>query len=403
LLEGKQIVVGVTGSIAAYKAADLVSKLVQQGAVVDVLLTEAATQFITPLTMRSLSGRPVFTDMFDLQSELAEQHVVLARRAEALVIAPATADCLARLAWGLTSDVVSLTALATNAPVLLAPAMDNQMWEHVATQANVETLRGRGMTFVGPESGRLASGNYGRGRLAATEEIIGALKYTLGQERGDLAGRRVLVTAGGTQEPIDPVRYITNASSGKQGYAIAEAARDRGADVVLITTPTALAVPFGVRAVPVRRAQELLAAVDAELPDADVLIMAAAVADFQPANAAGHKIKKREGVAAGGLSLELERVPDAWPRWAALNPKCIRVGFAAETTDLEGYAREKIKRAGMHLIVGNDVTLQGSGFGSDTNQTLIIDTAGNIERLPLLSKYDVGRHILDRVVPLLGQ
>lgn len=401
MIGGKHIVVGVTGSIAAYKAADLVSKLVQQGAIVDVLLTEAATQFITPLTLRSLSGRPVTTDMFDLQSEMAEQHVELARRADAVIIAPATATILARLAWGLADDVVSLTVLATTAPVIIAPAMDSQMWENPATQANVATLQRRGMTFVGPEVGRLASGRSGIGRLAKPEDIIGCLRFVLGRRHGDLTGYKVVVTAGGTQEPIDPVRFITNASSGKQGYAIAEAARDRGADVVLITAPTALPVPYGVRVVPVRRAVELLAAVDQELPDAAVLIMAAAVADFQPVRIAEHKIKKREGTVATGLTLELERVPDAWLRWAELNPRCVRVGFAAETRDVEEYARHKIARAHMDLIVANDVSASDAGFGAETNRVVIIDAAGNAERLPLLPKYEVGWRILDRVLPLL--
>jgi len=400
MLQGKRIVLGVTGSIAAYKAADVASKLTQAGALVDVLLTPSAVQFVTPLTFRSLTGRPVYTDMFNPDTEVAEQHVFLARQADAVLVAPATATTIARLAAGLADDMVSLTVLATRAPVLLAPAMDAQMWENPATQANVETLTQRGMIFVGPAEGRLASGLSGRGRLVDTDTLLGALRQALGRG-GDFAGRRIVITAGPTQEPIDPVRYVSNHSSGKQGYALAEAARDRGADVVLITGPVALPVPYGVRAVPVVRAGEMLDAVDREIGAADALIMAAAVADFRPASEAAHKIKKREDGAAM-MSLELERVPDAWPRWAEAAPGCLRVGFAAETRDLEGYARQKLEGGRMHLIVANDVTASDAGFSVDTNRVVIIDAAGRVERLPLLSKLEVAHRVLDRVRDLLA-
>jgi len=338
--------------------------------------------------------------MFNPDTEVAEQHVFLARQADAVLVAPATATTIARLAAGLADDMVSLTVLATRAPVLLAPAMDAQMWENPATQANVETLTQRGMIFVGPAEGRLASGLSGRGRLVDTDTLLGALRQALGRG-GDFAGRRIVITAGPTQEPIDPVRYVSNHSSGKQGYALAEAARDRGADVVLITGPVALPVPYGVRAVPVVRAGEMLDAVDREIGAADALIMAAAVADFRPASEAAHKIKKREDGAAM-MSLELERVPDAWPRWAEAAPGCLRVGFAAETRDLEGYARQKLEGGRMHLIVANDVTASDAGFSVDTNRVVIIDAAGRVERLPLLSKLEVAHRVLDRVRDLLA-
>lgn len=397
MLNDRHVVLGVTGSIAAYKAADLASKLVQAGAQVEVVMTEAATRFVTPLTFQGLTRRRVIVDMFDPDLP-AEEHVELARRADIVVIAPAAAETIARLAYGLAGDMVSLTALATTAPVLVAPAMDSQMYENAATQANLELLRQRGVTIVGPGIGRLASGRTGPGRLADSDEIIGAVHVVLGRD-GDLAGRRVVVTAGGTQEPIDPVRYVGNHSSGKMGYAIAEAARDRGAAVTLISAPSSLAAPYGVRLVKVQRAVEMLAAVDEEIPTADVLIMAGAVADFQPSGMAEHKIKKREG--GPGLVLELERVPDAWPRWAELGPDCIRVGFAAESRDLLAYAQDKLARSRMDLIAANDITAPDAGFAVDTNRVTILDRQGGVQELPLMSKYEVAHRLLDRVVELL--
>ncbi len=393
MLADRSIVLGVTGSIAAYKAADIASKLTQAGAKVDVVMTEAATRFVTPLTLRSITGRPVFTDMFDPQSELAEEHVELARRADAVLVAPATASTIARLAHGLADDLVSLTVLATRAPVLIAPAMDSQMYENAATQANLALLRERGMTIVGPGEGRLASGRYGPGRLVETEEILGALRQVLGR-RGDLAGRKVVVSAGGTQEPLDPVRYIGNYSSGKMGYAIAEAARDRGAQVVLVSAPTSLPAPYGVTMVSVRRAIEMQDAVAAHCQGADVLIMAAAVADYQPASTAEQKIKRT----GEGLILALTETPDVL---ASVRGDFVRVGFAAESQELVENAQEKLRRKGLDLIVANDITAEGSGFGSDTNKVTILDAHGGIESLPLLPKYEVAHRVLDQVVALL--
>jgi len=393
MLEGKRIIVGVTGSIAVYKAADLVSKLTQAGAEVDVILTEAGAQFITPMALRSLSGRPVYTDIFDLKAELAISHVELARHADAVVIAPVSATTLARLAHGFADNLLSLTVLATQAPVLLAPAMDSQMYENAATQANLALLKERGMTVVGPVEGRLASGRVGRGRMVETEVILGALRQMLGRD-GDLAGRKLVVSAGGTQEPIDPVRYVGNYSSGKMGYAVAEAARDRGARVALVSAPVALTAPYGVELVAVKTAEEMRDAVVAQCADADVLIMAAAVADYLPAAAAAQKIKRTKG----GRTLELVPTPDIL---AAVKGKLVRVGFAAESEDLVKNAAAKLAGKGLELIVANDITAPGSGFGTDTNQVTIIDKSGKAETLPLLSKYEVAQRILDRVVPLL--
>jgi phosphopantothenoylcysteine decarboxylase/phosphopantothenate--cysteine ligase len=393
MLEGKRIIVGVTGSIAVYKAADLVSKLTQAGAKVDVILTDAGAQFITPMALRSLSGRPVYTDIFDLKAELAISHVELARRADAVVIAPASATTLARLAHGFADNLLSLTVVATQAPVLLAPAMDSQMYENAATQANLALLKERGMTVVGPVEGRLASGRVGRGRMVETEVILGALRQMLGRD-GDLAGRKLVVSAGGTQEPIDPVRYVGNYSSGKMGYAVAEAARDRGARVALVSAPVALTAPYGVELVAVKTAEEMRDAVVAQCAGADVLIMAAAVADYRPAAAAEQKIKRTQVE----RTLELVPTPDIL---AAVKGNLVRVGFAAESEELVKNAAAKLAGKGLDMIVANDITAPGSGFGAETNQVTIIDKSGEAETLPLLSKYEVAQRILDRVVPLL--
>jgi phosphopantothenoylcysteine decarboxylase/phosphopantothenate--cysteine ligase len=391
MLKDKVVVLGVTGSIAAFRAADLASKLVQDGASVDVVMTPAATEFVTPLTFRSITPGSVIVDMFGRGLE----HVELAHRADVVVVAPATATTIARLAHGLAEDMVSLTVLATKAPVLVCPAMDSQMFENPATQANLETLRKRGMTLVGPEIGRLASGRMGPGRLADGETILGAIRYVLGRG-GDLAGRKVVVTAGGTREPIDPVRYVGNYSSGKMGYAMAEATRDRGAEVVLVSAPTALATPYGVRLAPVQRAAEMRDAVVQECRDAQALVMAAAVADYQPTATAEQKMKRR----AKTLSLELTRTPDIL---AEAGKGLIRVGFAAESEDLVANARRKLKSKGLDLIVANDITGPETAFDADTNRVVILDRAGGEEHLPAMTKYEVAQRILDRVVELLAK
>lgn len=394
-LSGRHIVLGVTGSIAAFKAADLCSKLRQAGADVEVIMTRAATEFVTPLTFQSLSGRDVVTDMF--RAAEPEAHVEVARRADALVIAPATADCMANLATGSTPDIVSLTALATAAPIVLAPAMDSQMWEHPATQANVATLRARGVTFAGPNSGRLATGRVGAGRLAEPLAIADVLRQVLGQRQGDLVGRHIVVSAGPTQEPLDPVRYLGNRSTGKMGFAIAEAARDRGARVTVVAGPISLPTPGGIERVDVSTVAQMLAALREATANSDAVVMSAAPADFRPANPADKKMKKEDG--ADQLQVELAKNPDII---ATLPGGGVRVGFAAETHDLHRYAMAKLASKRLDMIVANDVSAAGSGFGTETNEVVIFQ-AGNDEpeTFPLLSKYEVGHIILDRIAARL--
>ena len=394
MLKGKRIVLGVSGSIAAYKAADLASKLTQAGALVDVVMTEAATRFVTPLTFTSLTHRPVARDLFGADSELSVEHVALAQQADVVVVAPATANTLAKFAQGLADDMLTCTVLATAAPVIVAPAMDGHMFDNPATVHNLALLKERGFTVVDPGVGYLASGLTGVGRLADASEIIGVVKLVLGRD-GDLAGRRIVVTAGGTQEPIDPVRVITNRSSGKMGFAITEAARDRGADVTLITAPTPLDDPVGVQMVRVATAREMRDAVEAALPGASALVMAAAVADYEAASPGASKIKKKNR----RLSIDLLPTPDIL---AEMKGDFIRVGFAAESDNLVPNARAKLDRKNLDLIVANDITADDAGFSSDNNRVVMLDRAGGEEALPLMSKYEVGNRILDRVAALLA-
>ena len=394
--QGKNIVLGVTGSIACYKAVDLASKLSQAGARVDVVMTESATKFVSPITFRSITHRPVVTDMFDPESELGIHHVALAERADLVVVAPATADFIAKAANGLADDALGTTILATTAPVLMAPAMDGHMYENVATQENIEKLRGRGVSFAGPASGHLASGLSGKGRLLETPELLGHIALVLGRN-GDLAGRSVVVSAGGTQEPIDPVRIITNRSSGKMGYAIAEAARDRGARVTLVTAPTALGDPTGVE---IRRAASVAEMRDAVLgacAGADILVMAAAVSDYRPAEVAPQKIKKEAD--GEGMVLQLLKNEDFFKEVPA---DVLRIGFAAETESLVSNAQVKLQDKGLDLIAANDVTEEGSGFEVEANRVTLIDREGRTEELPLMDKYEVGHRILDRAAELMG-
>ena len=391
---GKRVLLGVTGSIAAYKAVDLASKLTQAGALVDVLLTKAAMTFVAPLTFRSITHRSVLSDLWDPESEHAVEHVELARSADILAVAPATANTIAKLALGVADDPVGVVALATAAPVLVAPAMDAGMWDHAAVRANVARLRDRGVHFAGPAKGHLASGLEGWGRLVETPELMGRIAQVLG-ENGDLAGRTVVVSAGGTQEPIDPVRVISNRSSGKMGYAVAEAARDRGARVVLVAARTVLADPAGIETVHVETVEQVRSAVLDACRGADVLIMAAAVADFRVANASAEKIKKQNGKA---ISLELTAVEDFFHE---VPPGVVRVGFAAESQDLLENARAKLDAKALDLIAANDITQPDAGFGADTNRVTLLAADGTSEELPLMLKYDVAQRLLDRVVALL--
>ena len=394
--ENKQVVLGVTGSIACYKAADLCSKLVQGGALVDVILTRAAQEFITPITFQSITHRPVVTDLFDPHSELAVQHVALAQRADVVVVAPATANTIAKLAHGLADDALSCTVLAASAPLVIAPAMNAQMYASPATQANIETLNGRGVIFVGPAEGRLASGLMGKGRMVEPAELLGHIAAVLGRQ-GDMAGRTIVVTAGGTQEAIDPVRIITNRSSGKMGYAMAEAARDRGARTVLVTAPTALPDPPAVEVRHVRSTVEMRDEVIAASRNADALIMAAAVADYRTTAPAERKIKKGS---EDSLTIALTRNPDILAE--TQGPK-VKVGFAAETEDLLANAKLKLASKNADLFVANDVSAEEDVFGSDTNKVTILDRKGEATDLPRMTKYEVAHHILDRVTALLRE
>ncbi len=396
-IAGKRVVLGVSGSIACYKAADIASKLMQAGALVDVVLTRAAQEFVTPLTFRSLTHRPVITDIFDAQSADPLEHVEIAHRADAVVIAPTTAHVMAKLAHGLADDALSTIILATDAPVIVAPAMEHHMWTNAATQENAATLRERGFTFAGPDAGRLASGAVGSGRLVETADILDALNGLLSKDQ-DLLGRHIVVSAGGTQEPIDPVRVVTNRSSGKQGYAFAEAARDRGARVTLVTA-AGLANPAGVNVVKVESARQMLGAVSDALNDAaDALVMAAAVADWEPVAAAGQKMKKVEGQDI--LTIDMKKTPDILAQVSGLPG--VKVGFAAETEDLLANARAKLEGKKLDMIVANDVSATDAGFAVDTNRVVILDKSGGQEELPLMSKRDVADAVLDRVCALLS-
>lgn len=388
-LKGKNVVLGVTGSIAAYKAADLASKLVQAGAQVDVILTGSAQEFIGKATFAALTHRPVTTSLWDATSPLAIDHVALALSAHCIVVAPATANTLAKLALGLSDDPLGATILATEAPLIVAPAMDANMYAAPAVQANVATLRDRGVVIAGPGEGRMASGLTGKGRLEEPLRIVGLVRQAIGRN-GDYAGRRVVISAGGTQEPIDPVRFISNKSTGKMGYALAEAARDRGADVTLVSAPSALQEPAGVEVVQVRSVAGMRDAVLAASKQADLLVMAAAISDFSPAQVADEKIKKN----GAGLTLELVKNEDWMP--LATGPRLVKVAFAAETGDAAEKARAKVTSKGAVFTVANDVSEPGSGFGTDTNRVAIVDAAGTVEQLPLMDKLAVAHAILDR-------
>ena len=391
-MSDRNVVLGVTGSIAAYKAVDLASKLTQAGVAVHAVLTESATKLVGPASFRAITGHPASTDMFELTNPFAIEHISLADRADLLLIAPATANVIAKLATGIADDLLTCTALATRAPILVAPAMHTAMWENPATQANVATLRERGVAFVGPATGRLASGGVGAGRFAPVPEILGEALRVIGRS-GDLSGVRLVVSAGGTREPIDPVRFLGNRSSGKMGFAVAEAARDRGADVTLVAGPTQVAAPSGMTVIDIATAAQMSSAVQAASETTDVLIMAAAVADYAPAAPAERKLKKSDGVPA----LELEATPDILA--ATVGPR-VRVGFAVETDDLVDNARRKLDAKRLDLIVANRTGPEESPFGSDTNRATLIDPAGE-EDLPLLSKRALAERILDRVVKLL--
>ena len=400
ILSSKRIILGVTGSIAAYKAADVASKLTQAGAQVDVVLTGAAEKFITPLTFQSVTGRRAYTDTDLWGNEAHVLHVGLGHSADLLVIAPCTANTIAKLAYGQADTLLTVAALASTCPLLLAPAMDGGMFDHPATQENLDTLKKRGATIIGPAEGHLASGLSGTGRMLEPAEIIGHIRILLGHN-GPLANKKVVITAGGTQEPLDPVRVLTNRSSGKQGYALAQAALDAGAQVTLITTPTSITPPIGARLIHVETAKQMLDVVSDESAGSDVLIMAAAVADFRPKNMAKDKIKKEGGIP----QLELEATEDILKTVAGNGsgkprPRIV-VGFAAESRNLLENATVKLKSKRLDLIVANDISALDAGFASETNRVTLLFADGRKESLALMSKSEVAESIMEQVANLL--
>ena len=399
-----KIALGVTGGVAAYKAAELVRRLQQEKLDVQVVMTRGAREFITPLTFAAITGKKVITEMFGAEEsgtanvESAIEHIAVAQRIDLLLVAPATADILGKFAHGIAEDFLGTLYLATKAPVVVAPAMNVNMWEHPATQANLATLRARGVHVVDPDEGYLACGMTGAGRLAATEAIAQKVFEVLGMRR-DLAGKTVLVTAGPTREALDPVRFLTNRSSGKMGYAVAEAAIRRGARVILISGPTDLKIPEAAEWVPVNTAEEMRGAVRDRAPEADIVIMAAAVADYRPSAASASKLKRSEG----RLTLELEATPDILAELGSEQSSRILVGFAAETGDIAVNARAKLSRKGADMIVANDVTQEGAGFDTDTNIVTLFLRDGHDIALPKMAKLDVANRILDRALQIRKQ
>ncbi len=397
----KRVLLGVTGSIACYKAADLASKLSQAGAQVDVVLTPAASRFVTPLTFQSVTGRRAYTDEDLWGGEGHVLHIGLAERAELLMIAPCTANTLAKLAHGQADNLLTISALAADCPTMLAPAMDGGMYDHPATQANIVVLQERGALLVGPAEGHLASGLIGLGRMVEPGELLAEARYTLGRN-GPLKGQQVVVTAGGTQEPIDPVRSIANRSTGKQGFALAQAALDLGADVTLIAAPTHLSTPRGARRVDIITAEEMQTAVMEAAEKADALVMAAAVADFRPRHPVQHKIKKADGIPEIQLestsdileAVALRRAETGFPR--------VTVGFAAESQSVLENAGVKLRTKKVDLMVANDISASDAGFAVDTNRVTLLFAAGGADELPLMSKTEVAQVVLEKIMPALG-
>jgi len=399
-MERRRVLLAVSGGIAAYKIPELVRQLKAAGHQVRCVLTHAALEFVSPLTLQTLSQQAVRTELFDPAEEGQIDHIALADWGEAVVVAPATANLLAKMAAGIADDLVTTLLLATRAPVLVAPAMNVNMWRHAATQANVTTLRNRGIRLVGPESGELACGHEGVGRMAEPEAIGAALELLLG--RPSLVGERVLVTAGGTREPIDAVRAITNRSSGKMGFAVAAEAALRGAEVILIAGPCALPTPPGVRRVDVETALEMREAVQAEFGSVTVAVMAAAVGDFRPADPSARKIKKEDLAPGAGIQLDLVANPDILAEISRERGERVVVGFAAESHDVVEAARRKLERKGCDLMVANDISRRDAGFDTDENAVILVSPGGDTEEMPLLPKAEVAARILDRVEKLRG-
>ena len=391
-LRGRKVILGVSGSIAAYKAVQVARDLTQAGARVDVLMTEGATRFVTPLTFQTLTRRPVISDLWQDWTEDAQGHISLGEEAEVMLVAPASAQTIANLALGLSDDMISLTALATYAPLVIAPAMNYHMWEHPATRQHVRTLEERGATFLQPGRGRLASGAVGEGRLAAPAEIVSAVRWRLGRG-GRLAGRRLVVTAGGTREPLDPVRYLGNGSSGRMGYALAQAALDEGAEVTLISANAELRPPWGVALAPVNTTREMLRATEEACEEADALLMAAAVADYRPEESSGRKLKKTGGV----LELRLSETPDILA--GIERPGLLKIGFAAETENLLENARAKLERKGLDLIVANDAV---ATIGAEDAALTLLYPDETVE-LDVLPKEEAAARVVDAVIRLIAE
>lgn len=397
MLKGKKIVLGVTGGIAVYKAVDLVSRLRKQGCEVRVVMTEHAQQFVTPLTFKEISGNQVAVSMWSSNQEFNVEHIALANWADAFVVAPATANIIAKMAYGLANDLLSTTLLAAQAPIVVCPAMNTGMYENAATQENIAKLQGRGITVMPPAVGKLACGTSGAGRLPEPQEIVEFLNAFFAKREGDLRGLKVLVTAAGTREPIDPVRFVGNRSSGKMGYAVAQMAAERGAEVLLISGPSALSIPANVKAIKVETTNEMLEACLESYDKVDIVIKAAAVADYRPRDVAEQKIKKKTDDA---LTVVMDKNPDILKTLGAKKTHQVLVGFAAETQNLLENARDKVVKKNLDMIVANDVTAVGAGFNADTNIVKFLFANGEVRSLEQMPKVDVANCILDEALKI---
>ena len=397
MLKGKKIVLGVTGGIAVYKAVDLVSRLRKQGCEVRVVMTEHAQQFVTPLTFKEISGNQVAVSMWSSNQEFNVEHIALANWADAFVVAPATANIIAKMAYGLADDLLSTTLLAAQAPIVVCPAMNTGMYKNAATQENIAKLQGRGITVMPPAVGKLACGTSGAGRLPEPQEIVEFLNAFFAKREGDLRGLKVLVTAAGTREPIDPVRFVGNRSSGKMGYAVAQMAAERGAEVLLVSGPSALSIPANVKAIKVETTNEMLEACLESYDKVDIVIKAAAVADYRPRDVAEQKIKKKTDDA---LTVVMDKNPDILKTLGAKKTHQVLVGFAAETQNLLENARDKVVKKNLDMIVANDVTAAGAGFNADTNIVKFLFANGEVRSLEQMPKVDVANCILDEALKI---
>ena len=400
MLKGKKIVLGVTGGIAVYKAVDLVSRLRKQGCQVRVVMTEHAQQFVTPLTFKEISGNQVAVSMWSANQEFNVEHIALANWADAFLVAPATANIIAKMTYGLADDLLSTTLLAAQAPIVVCPAMNTGMYENPATQANIAKLKERGVTVMPPAVGKLACGTSGAGRLPEPQAIVEFMSAFFAKREGDLRGLKVLVTAAGTREPIDPVRFVGNRSSGKMGYAVAQMAAERGAEVLLVSGPSALAVPANVKAVKVETTNEMLEACLAAYDDVDIVVKAAAVADYRPRDVAEQKIKKKTDDA---LTVVMDKNPDILKTLGGKKTHHVLVGFVAETQNLLENARDKVVKKNLDMIVANDVTAAGAGFNADTNIVKFLFASGEVRSLEQMPKVDVANCILDEALKIRKQ